>query len=194
MRNALRWTLFGCVAMAVAGCNAVANPQMRTGTEAWASARTSYGQYALRPSDQLRIKVYNEDSISGDYQVDSAGFISIPLAGRVRAGGRTTAQLEQAIASQLNRGVIKNPRVNVQISSHAPFYIHGEVKRAGEFPYRPGLTVSDAVATAGGFTYRANEQHAFVRRAGANAEIIYSLAARVPIYPGDNIRIPERFF
>jgi polysaccharide export outer membrane protein len=140
------------------------------------------------------VQVYNEPNISGDYQVDSSGFISIPLAGRLRAAGLTAAQLERSIASHLNRGVIKDPKVNVQVANYAPFYIHGEVKRSGEFPYRPGLTIMDAVATAGGFTYRAEERKAIVRRAGSSVEQIYSLDARVPIFPGDNIRIPERFF
>jgi polysaccharide export outer membrane protein len=72
--------------------------------------------------------------------------------------------------------------------------VHGEVKRAGEFPYRPGLTIMDAVALAGGYTYRADEAAAFVTRAGSNVERGYPLDRSVRIYPGDNIRIPERFF
>lgn len=194
MRNALAWIFIGNFALVMAGCSVAADPQISNVADTRAALRSSYGQYVLRPNDQLRVQVYNEESISGDYQVDSSGFISIPLAGRVRAAGLTAAQLERAIASQLNRGVIKDPRVNVQVANYAPFYIHGEVKRAGEFPYRPGLTIMDAIATAGGFTYRANEQKAFVRRAGASIEQVYSLDARVPIYPGDNVRIPERFF
>jgi len=150
--------------------------------------------YTLRPNDQLRVQVYNEPSISGDYQVDSAGYISVPLAGRLRASGRTAGQLEQAIVAALSRGVLKDPRVNVQVSNYAAFYIHGEVKKSGEYPYRPGLTVMDAVATAGGFTYRANENKVFLRRAGAGAEETFPLDAPVPVYPGDNIRIPERYF
>lgn len=150
--------------------------------------------YTLRPNDQLRVQVYNEPSISGDYQVDSAGYISVPLAGRLRASGRTAGQLEQAIAASLSRGLLKDPRVNVQVSNYAAFYIHGEVKKSGEYPYRPGLTVMDAVATAGGFTYRADEGHAVVRRAGDTADSIYPLDRTVLVSPGDNIKIPERFF
>lgn len=194
MRNTTAWLFIGGIALAIAGCSAVADPQFSNASDVRAAARTSYGQYVLRPNDQIRVQVYNEESISGDYQVDSGGTISIPLAGRFRAAGLTAAQLEAAIASRLNRGVIKDPRVNVQVANYAPFYIHGEVKRAGEFPYRPGLTLMDAVATAGGFTYRADEKSAYVRRAGANVEQVYSLNARVPIFPGDNIRVPERFF
>ncbi len=150
--------------------------------------------YMLRPNDQLRVQVYNEPSISGDYQVDGAGYISVPLAGRIKASGRTAGQLERAIVAALSRGMLKDPRVNVQVSNYAAFYIHGEVKKSGEYPYRPGLTVMDAVATAGGFTYRADESKAVVRRAGDNVDSVVPLDRTISVSPGDNIKIPERFF
>jgi protein involved in polysaccharide export with SLBB domain len=156
-------------------------------------ARASYGTYTLRPSDQLRIKIYDDQNISGDYQIDSSGFISIPLAGRIKAGGLTPAQLERSIESRLS-GVLKKPGVNVQITTYGSLYVHGEVKRAGDFAYRPGTTVMDAIALAGGYTYRANEREVAVIRAGSNMERIYPMSVRIPVFPGDNIRIPERFF
>jgi polysaccharide export outer membrane protein len=82
----------------------------------------------------------------------------------------------------------------VQVSNYAAFYIHGEVKKSGEYPYRPGLTVMDAVATAGGFTYRADESKAVVRRAGDNVDSVVPLDRTISVSPGDNIKIPERFF
>jgi len=148
----------------------------------------------LHPTDQVQVKVYNEPEISGDYMIDGAGNISLPLAGQIRAAGLTVPALERTIASRLNRGLIKDPKVNVQISIYAPFFIHGEVKQSGQFPYRPGMTVLDAVASAGGFTYRADERMVYVRPAGAQREHVYPLTAPVPIRPGDNIRIGERLF
>jgi polysaccharide export outer membrane protein len=159
-----------------------------------AAHRSVERPYMLRPNDQLRVQVYNEPSISGDYQVDGAGYISVPLAGRIRASGRTAGQLERAIVAALSRGMLKDPRVNVQVSNYAAFYIHGEVKKSGEYPYRPGLTVMDAVATAGGFTYRADESRAVVRRAGDNVDSVLPLDRTISVSPGDNIKIPERFF
>ena len=158
------------------------------------STRTSYGAHVIRPSDQLRVQVYDDQNITGEYQVDAGGYISIPLAGRVKASGLTPPQLERAIAVKLSNGVLKKPDVAVQILAYGPIYVHGEVKRAGEFPYKPGLTVMDAVALAGGYTYRADESAAFVTRAGSDVERSYGLNGSVRIYPGDNIRIPERFF
>jgi polysaccharide export outer membrane protein len=104
------------------------------------------------------------------------------------------AQVERAITTKLASGMFRDPRVSVEMANYSPFYIHGEVKRPGEFPYRPGLSLADAVASAGGFTYRADESKAYVTRAGTATEAIYPTVQRLPIYPGDNIRIPERFF
>jgi polysaccharide export outer membrane protein len=112
----------------------------------------------------------------------------------VRAAGLTTRQVERAIVSALSKGIVRDPRVNVEIALYRPYYILGEVKKSGEYPYRVGLTVLDAVASAGGFTYRANEDKVYLRRSGSAAEEIHPLNAPVLIYPGDNIRIPERYF
>jgi polysaccharide export outer membrane protein len=138
--------------------------------------------------------VYGEPDITGEYEVDSNGLVSIPLAGHVKAAGLTTRQLEKAIVSALSKGIVRDPRVNVEIALYRPYYILGEVKKSGEYPYRLGLTVMDAVASAGGFTYRANENKVYLRRSGAGAEEIYPLDAPILIFPGDNIRIPERYF
>jgi polysaccharide export outer membrane protein len=150
--------------------------------------------YVLGPMDRIRLKVYGEPDIAGEYEVDSNGQISIPLAGHIRAAGLTTHQLERAITSALSKGIVRDPRVNVEIALYRPYYILGEVKKGGEYPYRLGLTVMDAVASAGGFTYRANENKVYLRRSGAGVEEAYALDAPILIFPGDNIRIPERYF
>jgi polysaccharide biosynthesis/export protein len=150
--------------------------------------------YVLGPNDRVRLKVYGEPDIAGEYEIDSSGQVSVPLAGHIRAAGLTTKQLERAIASALSKGIVRDPRVNVEIALYRPYYILGEVKKSGEYPYRLGLTVMDAVASAGGFTYRANEHKVFLRRSGAGAEEIYPLDSPILVFPGDNIRIPERYF
>ena len=150
--------------------------------------------YILAPNDRIRVKVFGEQDITGEYEVDSGGYVSIPLAGHVRAAGLTTRQVERAIVSALSKGIVRDPRVNVEIALYRPYYILGEVKKSGEYPYRVGLTVLDAVASAGGFTYRANEDKVYLRRSGSAAEEIHPLSAPILVYPGDNIRIPERYF
>jgi polysaccharide export outer membrane protein len=150
--------------------------------------------YILGPNDRIRVKVFGEQDITGEYEVDSGGYVSIPLAGHVKAAGLTTRQVERAIVSALSKGIVRDPRVNVEIALYRPYYILGEVKKSGEYPYRVGLTVLDAVASAGGFTYRANEDKVYLRRSGSAAEEIHPLSAPILVYPGDNIRIPERYF
>lgn len=173
---------------------AAAAPTTLLAQDQRASAASPSGTYILGPTDRVRLKVYGEGDITGEYEVDSAGFVSIPLAGHVKAAGLTTRQLEKGIAAALAKGIVRDPRVNVEIALYRPFYILGEVKKSGEYPYRMGLTVMDAVATAGGFTYRANENKVYLRRSGSTVEEIYPLDAPVLIFPGDNVRVPERYF
>src|SRR5262245_47279376 len=173
------------------GCNTVAGPSdpaeflVSRAQASEFSSRKSYGAYVLRPSDQLHIQVYEDPNITGDYQVDSGGFISIPLAGRFKASGLTAAQLALPIVSRLRNYVLKNPNVNVQITSYGSVYVHGEVKRGGEFPFKPGLTVMDAVALAGGYTYRADEFSIVVTHPGSDIERVYRLDRSIRVYPGD---------
>lgn len=155
--------------------------------------RVPVGPYTVRTNDQLHIQVYNEPTITGDYVIDGTGFLSVPVAGRVRASGLTVEQLERKITAQLNGGILKDARVSIQVTTYAPFYIRGEVKKPGEFPYKPGLTIGDAVALAGGYTYRADESRVYVRPSQAASETARSLNTDPPVSPGDNIRIPERF-
>lgn len=181
-----------CAVAAFNGTSAIfisANAQTK-GVSAGSSART----YILGPTDRVRVKVYGEADVTGEYDVDSNGYVSIPLAGRVKASGLTTQQLERSITSALAKGIVKDPRVNVEVALYRPFYILGEVKKSGEYPYRVGMTVLDAIASAGGFTYRANEDKVFLRRSGSTVEEMYALDAPVLVFPGDNIRIPERWF
>jgi len=193
--RALWKTVLLCGISVLCACTMANNPPVAPDVSASAAAvGSSRGAYVLHPTDQVQVRVYNEPDISGEYHVDSAGYVSIPLAGRIKAEGLTVPALEREIASRLNRGLIKQPKVNVQIANYAPFYIHGEVKRGGEFSYRPGMTVLDAVASAGGFTYRADDGAAYVRAAGENGERVYALTSSVSVHPGDNIRIAERFF
>jgi protein involved in polysaccharide export with SLBB domain len=179
--------LLAIAATTGAPASALAQPQPSSPESAAAS-------YVLGPNDRIRLKVYGEPDIAGEYEIDSNGQVSIPLAGHIRAAGLTTRQLERSIASTLAKGIVRDPRVNVEIALYRPYYILGEVKKSGEYPYRLGLTVMDAVASAGGFTYRANENKVYLRRSGAGAEEVYGLDAPILVFPGDNIRIPERYF
>ena len=152
------------------------------------------GDYRLGSGDKLRVIVFGEQELSGEFVVGDGGGVDMPLIGSVNAKGATVAEFQERIVTQLKDGYLNDPKVSIEVLNYRPFFITGEVKTGGEYPYKAGLTIQDAVAVAGGYTYRAETGVAYLRKAGENREIKVSLNSRVLINPGDNIRVPERFF
>lgn len=164
----------------------------QTGTAANASLTDQ--SYRLGPGDKVRIIVFGETELTGDYDVAADGSLMFPLVGAVRASELTPPQLSEALAAQLRAGFLRDPQVSSSVIGYRPFYILGEVTNPGTYPYAPNLDVLSAVAVAGGYSYRANRSRVFIRRAGEEDERRYSLQERVNVRPGDTIRIGERFF
>lgn len=152
------------------------------------------GSYVLGPGDKLRMNVFGEEPLSGEFVVSGSGIVSLPLVGEVTAAGLTLDGFREAVVKALMQGYLLNPRVSVEVLTYRPFYILGEVARPGEYPYISGLTILNAIATAGGYTYRANTRRVFVRAANAAEETAYRLDATLTVNPGDTIRVAERFF
>src|SRR5690606_13255183 len=130
--------------------------------------------YRLAPGDKLKVIVFNEPELSGEVHVNDTGSVAFPLAGDVRAAGASIAEFQEQLTKHLRGRYVKNPKVSVEVVNYRPFNVIGEVRSGGQFPYRPGLTVQDAVAMAGGFTYRANTRTVYVRRSDAAGEITVS--------------------
>ena len=151
-------------------------------------------EYHLGAGDKLRIIVFGEDSLTGEFFVSGGGKIAFPLIGDIEAVGLTIPELQAAIAAKLSDGYLKQPRVSAEVLNYRPFYILGEVMKPGEYPYTNGLTVLNAVATASGFTYRADTHKVFIKRAATSGEQQSPLTPATPVLPGDTIRIGERFF
>lgn len=150
-------------------------------------------EYQLGPGDQLRITVFNEADLTGNYIVGSQGTISYPLVGDVQAAGLTILEFTERLRSALQE-FIRQPNVSVEVANYRPFFILGEVQRPGTYPYSANLTVLNAVATAGGFTYRANRGRVYIRHANEGEEHVYPLTIATPVLPGDTVRIGERLF
>ncbi|SEI82927.1 polysaccharide export outer membrane protein [Sphingomonas sp. OV641] len=149
--------------------------------------------YRLGPGDELRLAVFGFDQMANVYTVADNGDISLPLLGAIKADQRTPAELESAISSQLlSRELATKPSVSVQIVKYRPIYILGEVQKPGQYPYVPGMTVTTAVAIAGGYTFRASTKMAAVTRSGTDVE--RRADAVTKIMPGDTIRVPEAWF
>lgn len=149
--------------------------------------------YRLGIGDKIKVTVFGEENLSGNVEVNASGQVALPLAGEVPARGLTIPEFRNGVTRKLADGFLQNPKVTVEILNYRPIYVHGEVKTGGEFQYKPGLMLRDAVAMAGGFTYRANETNAVIIRDGEIPATV-PLASNVPVLPGDNIRITERFF
>jgi polysaccharide export outer membrane protein len=112
----------------------------------------------------------------------------------VQAAGETVPQLRAEIASALADGYIKDPRVSAEVITFRPYYILGEVEKPGNYPYVNGITVMNAIATAGGFTYRANTHDVFIKKPNETVEHKVRLNDTLKLAPGDTIRISERYF
>jgi polysaccharide biosynthesis/export protein len=149
----------------------------------------------LQTGDDLKIIVFGEDALSGIYEISPAGTLSMPLIGSINAAGRTRAEVEHALTEAYASGkFLQEPKITVSVVTFRPIYIFGEVGIPGKYAYTSGLDVLTAVATAGGFTYRASKTTVLIRHPGEEVWQEYSLAAPLPVEPGDLIRIPERYF
>ncbi|WP_309630354.1 polysaccharide biosynthesis/export family protein [Brevundimonas sp.] len=176
----------------VASC---AQGVMASGTSAEAAADTRViEEYRLGVADKVRVTVFGEAALTGEFLVGGNGRISLPLIGETQASGLTIGQFQQEVATALQDGFITNPRVSAEVLNYRPFYILGEVNTPGEYPYTNSLTVLNAVATAGGFTYRADNRRVYIKRADGDAEEEFPLTTSTRVAPGDTIRIRERLF
>ena len=159
-----------------------------------APSSTEMQEYRLGSGDVLKITVFNQEDLSGEYTINGAGQISLPLIGDVNAKDLTELQLEQGISDKLKPDYLLNPRVSVQVLNYRPFYILGEVKEPKSYPYVDGMTYLNAVAIAGGFTYRAKEDHVEVVRMNDPQQRKLNLNMDEKVLPGDVIYVKERFF
>jgi polysaccharide export outer membrane protein len=155
---------------------------------------SSNADYRLGSGDRVRVSVFGEPSLSGDYQVDGLGKLAFPLVGQVPAGGLTASELQAQLAKALSPDYVKNPSVSIEILSYRPFYIVGEVRTPGSYPYVAGMSVINGVALAGGFTYRAKKGDFYVTRTVGSKKVQIDADAETQVEPGDVITVRERFF
>lgn len=149
----------------------------------------------LQSGDKIKITVYGEDALTGEYDIGPSGNVTMPLIGAIRAAGHSQADFARSVADRYRRdGLLQDPKVTVAVVTFQPFYVLGEANSPGEYPFRSGLNVHAAVAMAGGFTYRASKSFVLIRHTGDQVWKEYPLTEPVIIAPGDLIRVPERYF
>jgi len=180
-------------AFALAGCSKSGPPPISSG-ERYVEGEASNDIYKLGAGDKIRVIVYNEPQLSGDFSVSSDGEISLPLIGNVQVAGKPIERVTQEVQARLSDGYLRDPRVNMEVATYRPFFILGEVRSPGQYPYLSGLTALNAIATAQGYTPRARKATVRIRRFGDQYEQEYVLTPNLRIYPGDTIRLTERFF
>lgn len=154
------------------------------------------GGYRLSSGDKLKVTVFDEKSLSGEYVIGDGGALALPLIEKIDAGGKTPEQVASAISGRLKEGgYVLNPRVSVEIMEHRPFFILGEVAKPGEYVYNSELTLDQAVAKAGGYTARADRGTIRLKRQEWPAARRVRLEGQsLKIAPGDTITVLESFF
>ncbi|WP_339833177.1 polysaccharide biosynthesis/export family protein [uncultured Parvibaculum sp.] len=155
---------------------------------------SEFDAYRLDTGDQLRVTVFGQADLSGDFTVDGNGAISMPLLPPIVARGLTTEEFEGVVAAELGRRLLRNPNVSAQVMQFRPFFILGEVQNAGQYPYVNGMTVQSAAAIAGGYTYRANENRIRITRNLGDRIVEINVDSKALVMPGDTILVRERYF
>ena len=149
----------------------------------------------LGPNDRLRITVFGQPTLTGEYTLDGNGVLAFPLIGNVPANGVTTNQLQQAIAAKLEPDYMLNPNVSAEIVTRRPFYVIGEVQKPGNYPYVSDMTAVNAIAMAGGFTRRAKKNDFYIRRLNKDGKAVRIEAnAGTVLQAGDTLEVRERVF
>lgn len=180
--------------LCVTACSTAGSREILSSGERYEVQTTEVADYRLGSGDQIKLTVFNEPTLSGEFAVAANGALSIPLVGDIVALDKTPVEIGKAVQSKLAEGYLREPRVSVEVIKFRPFFILGEVKAPGQYPYSSGLTALNAVATAEGFTPRAERKVAYIRRAGSTTEQAYRLTPDLQVWPGDTIRVGERYF
>jgi polysaccharide export outer membrane protein len=188
-RSVLRVLGLSAIGLAggLAGCSSMDAPPEPPGL-------AEAGEYVLGPGDAVRVVVYGEEQLSGEFRVDGSGSLAMPLVGQIPVKGKTTRDLEKDLAKRLERGYVKNAKVSAEVINFRPFFILGEVRNPGQYPYVSGMTVLSAVAAAGGYTYRAQDKYVLVTRGRDPSKTMYKAPITAPVLPDDVVRVPERYF
>jgi protein involved in polysaccharide export with SLBB domain len=158
------------------------------------SLQPAIPQYILGSGDKVRVTVYGEDDLSGEYAVDGNGYIALPLVGDVKAAGLSAPQLQTAVENAYGNGYLNEPRVAVEVTTYRPFTIIGQVERPGQYSYVNGMSVVNAVAMAGGYTPEASEDVVYIRHEGDTKQTRVDTDQNIQVRPGDVVYVERTTF
>ena len=149
--------------------------------------------YILGAGDKIEIKVFGQPDLDVTSLLGNSGEINYPFLGKVKLVGLSVSQVEQTIISGLQPDYLVKPNVYAQVLEYRPFYIHGEVKKPGGYPYQPAMTVNQAIALAGGLTERASVDKIFIFKEQTKQQQQKG-SLNSQIAAGDTIKIEQRLF
>lgn len=157
-----------------------------------ASLAEEISRYELKSGDKIRIVVYGEDDLTLETVINN-NTIRYPFLGDIKINNMTVGELEQYITRHLDDDYIISPNVYISILEYRPFYIRGEVRNPGSYPYKLGLTIQKAVSIAGGFTDFAAKNKIFLTHED-DLETKHKVLHSDKVSPGDVITVEESFF
>jgi polysaccharide export outer membrane protein len=160
----------------------------------------------LGPGDVFAVRVYGEETMTGNHQVATDGTINFPLLGPIQVNGLEPTEVAEKIQTELRqRDLLRDPQVSVYVESYASKRVSvvGAVANPGTFPLEPGMTVVQAISMAGGFSSLADRDGTVVTRRRGEEIIRYRVpvarvtkgqAEDIDVAAGDIIYVPERLF
>jgi polysaccharide export outer membrane protein len=199
------WTLL-LACLVLGGCETDPTPlvaetppssslQLAPGDARQARGITAERDYRLGPNDRARITVFGQPNLTGEYVLDGGGSVAFPLIGNIDANGLTTRELQLLIAGKLSPEFLLNPNVSVEVITRRPFYVLGEVQKPGDYAYVNGITTLNAIAMAGGFTYRARTAKFYIKRLDDSGKMVRVVAKpETTVRPGDTVEVATRYF
>lgn len=156
-------------------------------------ASSDYQQkHRFGPGDSIAVSVYGEPGLSFQVVIDKTGTFDFPFIGTIETVGKTTESLRRVIDNGLRGDYLVDPEVTVTIVRYRPYFINGEVRKPGSYPYTPGMSVIRAVVQAGGFTNRAAKDKIIIQREDSKEQ--YRVHSDAPVRPGDIVTIKESIF
>lgn len=152
--------------------------------------------YRIDAGEKLKVTVFDEETLTGEYDVGFGGVLSLPLLEPIVVKDKDTTEVARLIEARLaDGGYVLDPRVSIEIVDHRSFFILGEVTTPGEYAHNGELTLEQAVAKAGGFTPRADKHKVILKRQTWEAGRLIDLdQMALQVAPGDTITIRESFF
>ena len=191
----LRPLLASTIALSL-GCMTACTETGGLPLEAASALPPSDNIYRVGPGDVLRVSTYMETELTNTFTILPNGKLAFPLTGEVDVAGMTTDEIRLMLEQRLSGGMVKNPKVAVNVAEFRPIYIMGEVAKPGRYPFEANMTLRRAGAVAGGYTERANSRELILYRDGdsVNRRVPVEVKTQFTLRPGDTLTVPKRYF